>query len=117
MPEDVREALTIDRVVHEPARLAILAVLNSADEVDFAFLLTITGLSRGNLSKQCGKLEEAGYIVIRKYHRGKIPATGYRITPVGQAAFASYWERITALGRRVGQVPAEQAAWKRSVEP
>ena len=98
---DVHEVLTLDRVVHEPARLAILAVLNSAAEVDFAFLLTATGLTKGNLSKQTGKLEEAGYITIRKYFKGKIPATGYRITPAGQAAFAAYWERMTSIGQSV----------------
>jgi DNA-binding transcriptional ArsR family regulator len=100
---EVHEALTLDRLVHEPARLAILAVLHSAAEVDFAFLLMATGLSKGNLSKQTSKLEEAGYITIRKYFKGKIPATGYRITPAGQAAFAAYWERMTALGQRVQQ--------------
>ena len=100
---EVHEALTLDRVVHEPARLAILAVLNSAAEVDFAFLLMATGLSKGNLSKQTSKLEEAGYITIRKYFKGKIPATGYCITPSGKAAFAAYWERMTALGQSVQQ--------------
>src|SRR5262249_36521135 len=95
---EVHEALTLDRIVHEPARLAILAVLHSAEEVDFAFLLTATGLSKGNLSKQTSKLEEAGYITIRKYFKGKIPATAYRITPVGSTAFAAYWERMTAIG-------------------
>jgi DNA-binding transcriptional ArsR family regulator len=72
---DVHEALTLDRVVHEPARLAILAVLSSAEEVDFAFLQTATGLTKGNLSRQTSKLEEVGYITIRKYFKGKIPAT------------------------------------------
>ncbi|HZS92441.1 MAG TPA: transcriptional regulator [Chloroflexota bacterium] len=98
---ELHEALTLDRVVHEPARLAILAVLSSAEEVDFAFLLMATGLSKGNLSKQSSKLEEAGYITIRKYFKGKIPATGYRITDKGRAAFTAYWEHITALGQSV----------------
>lgn len=100
---DVHEALTLDRLVHEPARLAILAVLNSAAEVDFAFLLMATGLSKGNLSKQTSKLEEAGYITIRKYYKGKIPATGYQITLAGKAAFAAYWERMTSIGQSVQQ--------------
>lgn len=100
---EVHEALTLDRLVHEPARLAILAVLSSADEVDFAFMQTATGLTRGNLSRQAGKLEEAGYITIRKYFKGKIPATGYRIAPGGRAAFAAYWARIAAIGDGIGQ--------------
>ena len=51
-PAPLHEALTLDRVIHEPARLAILAVLSGAEEADFAFLLVTTGLSKGNLSKQ-----------------------------------------------------------------
>lgn len=98
---EVHEALTLDRIVHEPARLAILAVLSSADEVDFAFMGTATGLTKGNLSRQAGKLEESGYITIRKYFKGKIPATGYRITPEGRSAFATYWKRITAIGQGI----------------
>jgi DNA-binding transcriptional ArsR family regulator len=98
---EVHEALTLDRVVHEPARLAILAVLNSAAEVDFAFLLLATGLSKGNLSKQTSKLDQAGYITIRKYYKGRIPATAYRITPTGTVAFAAYWERMSALGQSI----------------
>ena len=89
--------LTLDRVVHEPARLLILAVLANAEEVDFAFLQTASGLTKGNLSRHAAKLEEAGHIAIRKYFKGKIPATGYRITPAGSAAFAAYWERMRAI--------------------
>ena len=98
---EVHEALTLDRIVHEPARLAILAVLSGAEEVDFAFLQLATGLTKGNMSRQASKLEEAGYITIRKYYRGKIPATGYRITPMGREALAHYGEQIAALGQRI----------------
>jgi len=103
---EVHEALTLDRVVHEPARLAILAVLSGAQEVDFAFLQVATGLTKGNLSRQASKLEEAGYITIRKYFRGKIPATGYRLTAIGREALTRYGEQIAALGQRI-QAPAD----------
>jgi DNA-binding transcriptional ArsR family regulator len=103
----MQDLLTLDRVVHEPARLVILAVLNSAEEVDFAFLQTATGLTKGNLSRHASKLEEAGYIEIRKYFKGKVPATGYRLTADGKAAFAAYWQRIRAIDRRVGKATPE----------
>ncbi len=106
---EAHAALALDRIVHEPARLAILAVLSGAQEVDFAFLQTATGLTKGNLSRQASKLEEAGYIAIRKYFKGKIPATGYRITQTGRDALASYAERIMAIGQQV-QAPAEQSS-------
>jgi DNA-binding transcriptional ArsR family regulator len=95
--------------VHEPARLATLAVLSSAAEVDFAFLLAATGLTKGNLSRQTSKLEEAGYIAIRKYFKGKIPATAYRITPEGASAFARYWEQLAAIEQRVRPRAVEES--------
>lgn len=89
--------LELNRIIHEPARLAILAVLDAAEEVDFKFLLAATGLTRGNLSRQATKLEEAGYIQIRKYYKGKIPATSYHITTEGQKAFIAYRDQIQRL--------------------
>lgn len=89
--------LAINRVVHEPARLVILAILNSAEEVDFRFLGAASGLTKGNLSRQTATLADAGYITIRKYFRGRIPATGYRITEQGRAALQDYWATLAAL--------------------
>ncbi len=104
----VSAVLGIDRTVHEPARLVILAILNGAEEVDFRFLSAASGLSKGNLSRQTANLAEAGYIEIRKYFRGRIPATGYRITKAGRAALRAYWETMEALQR--GQRPPDGQA-------
>lgn len=93
----VSAVLAIDRMVHEPARLVILAILNGAEEVDFRFLSAASGLTKGNLSRQSATLAEAGYITIRKYYRGRIPATGYRITEEGRAALRAYWQTLAAL--------------------
>lgn len=100
---EIHEALSLNRLVHEPARMAILVVLVNAEEVDFAFLLAATGLSKGNLSRQTSKLEEAGYINIHKYYRGKIPATSYRITSLGREAFAAYWRSMAAIEGRASR--------------
>lgn len=94
---EIHDALCLDRLVHGPARMAILVVLVNVEEVDFAFLLAATGLSKGNLSRQTSKLEEAGYIDVCKYYRGKIPATSYRITSLGREALAAYWRSRAAI--------------------
>ena len=73
--EEVRALLGLDRMVHEPARLAILTVLAEAGWVEFRFLERVTGLTRGNLSSHAAKLEEAGYIEVEKAFRGKVPVT------------------------------------------
>lgn len=98
---DLQPVHELDRVIHEPARLLILAVLSKVEEADFKFLGMATGLTKGNLSRQATLLEEAGYIDIRKYYKGKIPATSYRLTSVGKAAFSAYWQQMTSLQQHV----------------
>jgi len=91
--------LEVDRVIHEPARLAILTVLASAEAVDFAFLQQVLGLSKGNLSSHSQKLDAAGYLETLKTFRGRVPATQFRITPEGRTALEAYQSRLRkALG-------------------
>ena len=87
----------IDRVIHEPVRLAILKILSSAKEVDFKFLLTTLGLTKGNLATHINKLEETKLITVKKEFRGKIPHTSYKITRTGRQQFGKYWENLKEL--------------------
>ncbi len=87
----------IDRVIHEPVRLAILKILTSAKEVDFNFLLTTLGVTKGNLATHIKSLETADFIEVKKEFRGKIPHTSYRITRTGRRRFQKYWENLKAL--------------------
>ncbi len=80
----------IDRVIHEPARLLIMANLSVVEEADFNFLMAQTELTWGNLSSHLSKLEAAGYVAIEKSFVGKRPYTLVRLTDEGQAAFLSY---------------------------
>ncbi|HYK62496.1 MAG TPA: transcriptional regulator [Bryobacteraceae bacterium] len=87
----------LDRVIHEPARLRIVALLSGAKEADFLFLQRETGLSKGNLSSHLVKLEEAGYVQIEKTFRGKIPLTLARLSAQGRSAFQSYRKSMNGL--------------------
>jgi DNA-binding transcriptional ArsR family regulator len=91
---DVRALLELDRLVHEPARLAILTVLAAAEEVEFRFLGETTGLTKGNLSSHLSKLETGGYLSVKKSFKGKIPATSLRITREGRRALDGYRRRL-----------------------
>jgi DNA-binding transcriptional ArsR family regulator len=91
----------VDRVIHEPARLAIMALLSGAEEVDFLFLMRETELTKGNLSSHLAKLEEAGYVEIEKTFRGKIPLTLIRITKTGRKALDGYRETMNGLLRKL----------------
>lgn len=88
----------LDPLIHETARLTMIAVLNECEVADFNFLLGTTGLTRGNLSAHMAKLTEAGYVEEQKTFVGKVPHTEYRLTGPGRAAYAGYlaaWKQIT----------------------
>ena len=87
----------IDRLVHEPARLMILANLYVVESADFTFLMNQTGLTWGNLSSHMSKLETAGYIEVEKEFVGKKPHTMLRLTEAGREAFQEYRERMQAF--------------------
>jgi DNA-binding transcriptional ArsR family regulator len=89
----------VDRIIHEPARLMIVALLSGAKEADFLILLRETGLTKGNLSNHLAKLEEAAYVEIEKTFRGKIPLTLARLTPKGRSALQSYRKTMNGLLR------------------
>lgn len=88
--DDLQPLAEIDKLVHEPARLMILATLNAVESADFLFVERQTGLTRGNLSSHLSKLEAAGYVEITKEFVDKIPRTLLRITDQGHAALLDY---------------------------
>lgn len=94
MNQEIRSLIDVDRVIHEPARLVIVALLYALDSADFLFLLNESGLTKGNLSSHLSRLEEAGYVRIDKAFVGKTPRTTCRLTDAGREAFESYRERI-----------------------
>ncbi len=103
MVEDpVRELTNIDRVMHEPARLIIVTILYAVESADFTYLLRETGLTKGNLSSHLTRLEEAGYLVVEKRFRGRIPQTLCQLTEAGREAFRNYREQ---LRRAVASLP------------
>ena len=84
----------IDRMIHEPARLAILSVLASCERADFLFLERATGLTRGNLSVQLTRLEESGLVEIWKTIERKRTLTTAALTDLGRTNLNSYWESM-----------------------
>lgn len=102
MNETVRNLIDIDRIIHEPARLMIVAVLSAVAEADFLFLLKATELSKGNLSSHLSRLEEAGYVSIEKTFVGKVPRTVCRLTAEGQSALEAYRKQMQMVMRQTG---------------
>lgn len=102
MGDGFRDVTDIDRVIHEPARLVIVALLYPAESADFLYLLNQSGLTKGNLSSHLSKLEQAGYVRIEKGYHGKVPLTTLRLTEEGRAAYRRYRDRMK---RAVDRLP------------
>ncbi len=95
--KDKSSTWEIDRVIHEPARLILLAHLYIVDSADYVFLMQNTGLTWGNLSSHLSKLEEAGYIDVVKDFIDRKPHTMVRLNAVGRAAFDAYRRQMKQL--------------------
>ncbi|HCO93166.1 MAG TPA: transcriptional regulator [Phycisphaerales bacterium] len=92
--ENLQPLTEIDRVIHEPARLLLVATLSVVESADFLFLMNQTKLTRGNLSSHLSKLEAAGYVEIKKEFVEKIPRTLLRLTEEGRNAFLEYRQKM-----------------------
>src|ERR1039457_5266891 len=84
----------IDRVIHEPGRLMIVALLFAVDRSDFLYLQHETEMNKGTLSSHLSRLEEAGYVEVAKTYRGKIPQTLLHLTDAGRKAFEQYRRKL-----------------------
>ena len=80
----------LDRLIHEPGRLMIVALLSAVDQADFLYLQHETAMNKGTLSSHISKLEDAGYVEVLKTYRGKIPQTLLSLTKLGRQSFKEY---------------------------
>jgi DNA-binding transcriptional ArsR family regulator len=96
MSAKIQQLAGIDRIIHEPGRLMIVALLSAVKEADFQYLRQATGLTQGNLSAHLSKLQEAGYVAIEKTFRGKYPLTLCQLTERGREVLDTYRKVIKA---------------------
>jgi DNA-binding transcriptional ArsR family regulator len=100
MAEVFEDIVSLDKLIHEPARLAILTALSGCKHADFLFLQNLTGLSKGNLSQHLTKLEQGGLLEIEKTFEGKVPRTIIRLSSKGKTAITEHWSRLEDLKQR-----------------
>jgi DNA-binding MarR family transcriptional regulator len=87
----------LDRVIHAPIRLGIMTILNYLEEVSFNYLKSKMKVTDGNLSSHLSKLEDSGYINVRKEFIKKKPYTSYHITEKGKKAFRNYLQKLESV--------------------
>lgn len=87
----------IDRLVHEPARFQVMALLYVIESADFTFIMSQIGLTWGNLSAHITKLEKGGYVAVEKGFKGKRPQTMLSLTTEGRQAFQVYRQSMQQM--------------------
>lgn len=101
MSEEHSQFPSPNRLIHEPARLAILTVLSSCVSADFVFLQGVTGLSKGNLSVQLSNLEHSGLVAISKEIVDKKTRTTARLSELGATEVEQYWRTMDEIRARM----------------
>ena len=94
-------ATSLDRVIHERMRLAIVSALAVNDSLTFNDLKRLLETTDGNLSVHARKLEDAKYIAVDKSFEGRMPKTEYRLTAAGRRAFEKYLSHMESLIKAV----------------
>ena len=97
----LKELSSLDRVIHEPARLMIMTILFAVEEADFVYLQRECGLTQGNLSSHLSKLAVAGYLTMAKTFKGKYPLTICKLTRTGRQAFQNYSTKLLFVTKNV----------------
>ncbi len=93
----------LDNVIHQPARLQIMAslvALGAGEQMEFVYLRELLKLTDGNLGAHLTKLEEAKYVRIEKTFIARKPKTFVAATDRGRDAFS---EHVKALKDIIGR--------------
>lgn len=84
----------LNQLLHSQVRLAVMSLLINVKSAEFSFLLENINTTKGNLSFQLSKLNEAGYIKVLKSFKGNYPLTTCKITEKGITAYEKYVDAI-----------------------
>ena len=107
MPGIRDDLAEMDRLIHEPARLAILTALSACKSADFLFIQRLIGLTPGNLSSHLTKLEEAGLLWTDKQIIARRPHTQVGLTDAGRTAIERHWQQLEDLRRHASEIGPE----------
>lgn len=87
----------LNTLLHQELRLSIISFLATSEWVDFKKLIEVTGASKGNLSVQITKLQNANYLEVRKSFKNNYPLTECAITEEGRNALQSYVDELKKM--------------------
>ena len=90
----------LDNIIHQPIRLQIMSsliALDTTEEVEFTYLRKILNVTDGNLGAHLTKLENAGYIKIKKTFVARKPRTFVNATDKGRDAFGEHTSALRQI--------------------
>ena len=96
----------LDDLLQHRVRITAVVLLSRHDQLSFSRLKELLDETDGNLGAHLGRLEDAGYVTVRKEFRERRPVTWYRLTPKGRRALTTHLE---ALGRFIKHASATRA--------
>jgi DNA-binding MarR family transcriptional regulator len=91
----------LDPLLEHRARLAACVLLAEHGEVSFARFKQWLEMTDGNLGAQLRKLEDAGYVQLRRDFHERKPVTWYSLTEAGRTALDSHLKHLRELIGRV----------------
>ena len=93
----------LNETIHQPVRLRIMAALTALrpnEEVDFIYLRSMLDVTDGNLGAHLRKLEDAGYIAVKKVFVERKPRTFVAATTAGRKVFKAHVEALEAIFKK-----------------
>jgi Transcriptional regulators len=87
----------LDKIIHERMRLGIISALAANEKLSFTDLKNLLDTTDGNISVHARKLEDAGYLTMKKSFLDRTPLTEYKITTEGRKALERYLDHMETL--------------------
>jgi DNA-binding MarR family transcriptional regulator len=92
----------LDDLLQHRARLTVAVLLSRNDQMSFSRLKELLDETDGSLGAHLRRLEDAGYLAVRKEFLDRRPVSWYRLTPKGRRALASHLEGLNRLIKHAG---------------
>ena len=94
--------IELDDLLQHRARITVAVLLSRHDQLSFSRLKELLDETDGSLGAHLRRLEDAGYLTVRKEFQDRRPVTWYRLTPKGRRALTSHLEGLGRLIKHAG---------------
>lgn len=117
MKQNPIDTEALERVFHEPNRLAILSALCASDEpLSFTQLKEVCNLTDGNLNRHLYALEEEGIVKIKKAFVDRKPRTTAALTSQGLQRFQDYLGALSDALKEAKKSAAGETVMRRATQ-